>query len=47
MGLFKTKSQDQWKVNYIKEFNEMRSSYEEKLRVKQMEIDNLKKKLRI
>lgn len=45
MGLFKTKSQDQWKVNYIKEFNEMRSSYEEKLRVKQMEIDNLKKEI--
>lgn len=45
MGLFKTKSQDEWKVNYIKEFNEMRSSYEEKLRVKQMEIDNLKKEI--
>ena len=45
MGLFKTKSQDDWKVNYIKEFNEMRNSYEDKLRAKQMEIDNLKKEI--
>ncbi len=45
MGLFKTKSQDDWKVNYIKEFNEMRDSYEEKLRAKQMEIDNLKQEI--
>ena len=22
MGLFKSKSEDQWKINYIKEFNE-------------------------
>lgn len=45
MGLFKTKSQDEWKVNYIKEFNEMRESYEDKLRAKQMEIDNLKQEI--
>lgn len=45
MGLFKTKSQDQWKVNYIKEFNEMRESYEDKLRAKQSEIDNLKQEI--
>ena len=45
MVLFKTKSQDDWKINYIKEFNEMRNSYEDKLRVKQMEIDNLKKEI--
>ena len=23
MGLFKSKSEDQWKINYIKEFNEI------------------------
>lgn len=45
MGIFKTKSQDDWKVNYIKEFNEMRDSYEDKLRAKQMEIERLKKEI--
>lgn len=45
MGIFKTKSQDDWKVNYIKEFNEMRDSYEDKLRAKQIEIENLKKEI--
>ena len=45
MGLFKTKSQDDWKVNYIKEFNEMRDAYEEKLRAKQMEIASLKEEI--
>ena len=45
MGLFKTKSQDDWKVNYIKEFNEMRDSYEDKLRAKQIEIEKLKKEI--
>lgn len=45
MGLFKTKSQDDWKVNYIKEFNEMRDAYEEKLRTKQMEIESLKEEI--
>lgn len=45
MGLFKTKSQDGWKVNYIKEFNEMRDAYEEKLRAKQMEIESLKEEI--
>ena len=45
MGLFKTKSQDDWKVNYIKEFNEMRDAYEEKLRAKQMDIASLKEEI--
>lgn len=45
MGLFKTKSHDDWKVNYIKEFNEMRDSYEDKLNKKQIEIENLKKQV--
>ena len=45
MGLFKSKSEDQWKINYIKEFNEMRDNYEDKLKMKQMEIDNLKKEI--
>ncbi|MCC3869292.1 helix-turn-helix domain-containing protein [Terrisporobacter mayombei] len=45
MGLFKTKSPDDWKVNYIKEFNEMRDAYEEKLRAKQMEIESLKEEI--
>ena len=31
MGLFKSKAQEEWKVNYIREFNEMRDSYEDKL----------------
>ena len=34
MGLFKSKSEDQWKINYIKEFNEMRDNYEDKLKMK-------------
>ena len=46
MGLFKSKSEDQWKINYIKEFNEMRDNYEDKLKMKQMEIDNLKKEIK-
>ena len=45
MGLFKTKSQDDWKVNYSREFNDMRDSYEDKLQKKQMEIEKLKKEL--
>lgn len=45
MGLFKTKSQDEWKINYIKEFNEMRESYEDKLKAKQIEIESLKKEI--
>ena len=45
MGLFKTKLQDEWKVNYIKEFNEMRDSYEDKLQKKQREIEDLKKEI--
>lgn len=46
MGLFKSKSQqDEWKVKYIKEFNEMRESYEDKLQKKQKEIEKLKKEV--
>lgn len=46
MGLFKAKSQqDDWKVKYIREFNEMRESYESKLQRKQKEIDMLKKEI--
>ena len=43
MGLFKSKAQEEWKVNYIREFNEMRDSYEDKLLKKQKEIELLKK----
>ena len=43
MGLFKTKSDENWKINYIKEFNEMRAEYEKKILAKQNEIDELKK----
>lgn len=42
MGIFNLKSDEAWKIKYIKEFNEMRSSYENKLQSKQREIDNLK-----
>ncbi|HDO8890797.1 TPA: DNA-binding protein, partial [Clostridioides difficile] len=42
MGIFKTKMDEDWKVNYIKEFNEMRDSYESKLQKKQFEVDSLK-----
>lgn len=45
MGLFKTRVDENWKINYIKEFNEMRSEYEKKILSKQNEIDDLKKKL--
>ena len=45
MGLFKSKSQEQWKINYIKEFNEMRDSYEEQLLKKQKEIELLKNEI--
>ena len=45
MGLFKSKSDENWKINYIKEFNEMRSEYEKKLLFKQNEIADLKKQL--
>ena len=27
MGLFKTRVDENWKINYIKEFNEMRSEF--------------------
>ena len=46
MGLFKTKSDENWKINYIKEFNEMRAEYEKKILAKQNEIDELKKQIR-
>jgi uncharacterized protein YerC len=42
MAMFKIKEQDDWKKNYILEFNEMRDAYEKKLQKKQMEIDTLK-----
>jgi DNA-directed RNA polymerase specialized sigma subunit len=45
MGLFKSKAQEEWKVNYIREFNEMRDSYEDKLLKKQKEIELLKKEI--
>ena len=45
MGLFKTRVDENWKINYIKEFNEMRSEYEKKILSKQNEIDDLKKQL--
>ena len=41
MGLFKTRVDENWKINYIKEFNEMRSEYEKKILSKQNEIENL------
>ena len=46
MGLFKTKSDENWKINYIKEFNEMRAEYEKKILAKQNEIDELKKQIK-
>lgn len=45
MGLFKSKSNENWKINYIKEFNEMRSNYERKLRDKDKEIVELKNEI--
>lgn len=45
MGLFKLKSNENWKINYIKEFNDMRAEYEKKLSDKQTEIDDLKKEI--
>lgn len=45
MGLFKSKANENWKINYIKEFNEMRSNYERKLRDKDKEIIELKNEI--
>ncbi|MGN1031954.1 MAG: helix-turn-helix domain-containing protein [Intestinibacter sp.] len=45
MGLFKSKANEAWKINYIKEFNEMRAEYEKRLLDKQNEINNLKKEI--
>ncbi len=45
MGLFKSKADESWKINYIKEFNEMRTEYERKILIKQNEIDDLKKQI--
>lgn len=42
MAMFKPKTENEWKKNYILEFNEMRDTYEKKLQKKQMEIDTLK-----
>jgi response regulator of citrate/malate metabolism len=40
--MFKVKYEDDWKKNYILEFNQMRDAYEKKLQKKQIEIDTLK-----
>lgn len=45
MGLFKARVDENWKINYIKEFNDMRSEYEKKILSKQNEIDDLKRQL--
>ena len=45
MGIFKLKTEEDWKINYIKEFNEMRNAYEKKIQQKQLEIDKLKAEL--
>ena len=47
MGIFKLKSEEDWKINYIKEFNEMRNNYEKKLQKKQLEIDRLKSEIEL
>ena len=47
MGIFKLKSEEDWKINYIKEFNEMRNNYEKKLQKKQLEIDKLKSEIEL
>ena len=46
MAIFKIKYEDDWKKNYIQEFNEMRDAYEKKLYKKQIEIDDLRNELR-
>lgn len=45
MGIFRLKTEEDWKINYIKEFNEMRADYERKLEKKQFEIESLKNEL--
>ncbi len=45
MGIFKLRNEEDWKINYIKEFNEMRNAYEKKLQIKQLEIEKLKSEL--
>ncbi|MGL5329791.1 MAG: helix-turn-helix domain-containing protein [Peptostreptococcaceae bacterium] len=47
MGIFKIKVEEDWKINYIKEFNEMRNTYEKKLQKKQLEIDKLKNEIEV
>ena len=44
--MFKVKNEDEWKKNYIIEFNQMRVDYEEKLQRKQLEIESLKKQIK-
>ena len=46
MGIFRLKTEEDWKINYIKEFNEMRADYERKLEKKQFEIESLKNSLK-
>ena len=45
MAIFKNKVEEDWKIRYIKEFNDMRSNYEDKLDKKQKEVDKLRQEL--
>lgn len=45
MGLFKFRTNEAWKRNYIKEFNDMRSEYERVILDKQHQIELLEKEL--
>ena len=46
MVFFKTKDDNEWKKEYIHEYNEMRRLYEEKLQKKQNEIESQKTKIK-
>ncbi|MDB8789197.1 DNA-binding protein [Romboutsia sp. 1001216sp1] len=45
MAVFKMKQDDEWKRNYILEFNDMRDNYEYKLQLKDVEIEKLKSEI--
>lgn len=45
MAIFKTKEKKDWKQDYIKDFNQMKELYEEKLKTKQEEIDSLRSEI--
>lgn len=45
MMMFKMKNDDEWKRNYILEYNSMRDNYEYKLQLKELELDKLKKEV--